>query len=231
LVSRSAVGRYLGLSYGPEERIAQAAADFPSFRALAAQVYGRTSLFLETLRRVYGDAAYDAAMRRYVDAGRFEHPTPGVLYEALGSLGPTVRRQSEEWFERRGRMSVRVGPIETRRTSRRALPPDERDEVGPAFHSRVYVLSSGVKLPIEWLATFADGRTRRGRIALPESREIVEFSHGAELREFRLDPEHRLLIDESLFDNRVSPNGRSSVVAEGNRSSWLVQLLLRGLSP
>jgi len=74
---------------GPfDEPIFQPAYRFASGRSYGGRVYGATAVVLETLRRVYGQTAFDTAMGVWARRYRFAHPGPrdflGVLHEQVG---------------------------------------------------------------------------------------------------------------------------------------------------
>jgi len=215
-VSRAAVGRYSGLSVGPEELVAQPARDFSSFRSLAGQVYGKTALALETLRRVYGPVAFDAALRAYAIEKRFRHPKPREFYESIErGLGTQARRALETLLARRGRLDVRVGEITTRHD-----------------WSCVTILTGGnVVLPLEVEIEFTDGRKQLHFFADPRPLEKLEFAHDLPIAVVRADPEQKLFIDENLLNNRGFPNGKPAPTATAARLSWLGQWALRVLRP
>ncbi|HSC86855.1 MAG TPA: M1 family aminopeptidase, partial [Polyangiaceae bacterium] len=228
-ISRAATGRYAGLASRRVRVIDQPATAFPTFGALSSHVYGRTALFLESLRRIHGDAAYDRAMRDYTTRQRFRHPTPPRLFESLGLLGPATREAAWAWFERSARASLRVGELIS----------------GPGGLTRVEVRRGGpIRLPLEVQARFADGSTQLRRLDSPNEREWIEFHCASPLLEVVVDPHRRWLIDDELFDNRVRPragSGAASFAAlsggmtgsfdTGPRLRWLAELALRVLSP
>jgi hypothetical protein len=64
--------------------------EFPSFRRYSAVVYGKGSAALLAARKAAGDAAFDAAVRCYVDANAWTIATPGDLRAALDDLPAAV---------------------------------------------------------------------------------------------------------------------------------------------
>lgn len=83
------LGVQLASSLDPVDTPAATFRDFAG--SYGATVYRKTAALLLTLRRLVGDAPWDAAMRAYADAQRFRHPTGDDLVAAfLRELGPQV---------------------------------------------------------------------------------------------------------------------------------------------
>jgi hypothetical protein len=221
-VSRAAIGRYSGLRAGAEEIVTQPASEFSSFQALAGQIYGRTALGLETLRRVYGAAAFDRTLRDYAEEQRYRHPTPTDFFAAIErGLGAQAREALETVLARRGSVDQRLGSITPRTLA-----------AGAGFRYRVQVRRRGtVVLPFELRADFEDGTHQTQRISEPRALETLEFTHRARLRRVVLDPENKQLLDENLLDNRAYAGHHDDAAHSEFELRWLAQLALRGLSP
>src|SRR5262249_20619945 len=66
-----------------DERVAQPAPAFVTGADYGPLVYFRTGAIMETLRRVYGEDAMNAAMGRYARKYRFQHPGPEALLASI----------------------------------------------------------------------------------------------------------------------------------------------------
>lgn len=97
-ISRAAAGRALYFSAEAHAPIAQAAADFSSFRQLATEVYNGTPLVMATLAGTLGRKKFEAALGAYARRYRFGHPGPEDFYETLETFlpGAKVRPLFEE---------------------------------------------------------------------------------------------------------------------------------------
>lgn len=225
-ISRAAVGRYSGSLRSSGERVNQAARDFPSFRALASLVYGRTALSLETLRRTFGPPAYDEALLTYASRHRFSHPTPADLYQVIEEkLGEEARRALEALLERRATLDLRLGEITTNHSQ-----SAHDSSKATAWLTRIPVIRSGeLELPYEVLLKFRDGTQELRRVARPSSLEILEVHHDVELSRVEIDPERKLLIDADLLNNRAFLHSPPSSLRSTARFVSLAQWLQRGL--
>ncbi|MCA9709054.1 MAG: M1 family metallopeptidase [Myxococcales bacterium] len=109
-------------SAGPIQPIDQPADHFtPLVGAYASVSYRQTAATLLTLRRLVGEAAFDAALRRYADRARFGHPTGADLeatfVEALGErvvlghteTGTPIELSLPRFFDQALRSTATVG--------------------------------------------------------------------------------------------------------------------------
>lgn len=223
-VSRGAVARYSGLGWGAEEVIAQPARDFTSFRALASQVYGRTTLALETLRRVYGTERIDRALSDYTSRFRFRHPGPDDFYDAIEAhVGASARGALVTMLEGRGTVNFRLQSAFTE-TNHDAAPTRR-------FTTFARVMRSGnLTLPVDLRVHFRDGSSRLFQLPSPDPVELVEFDHASEVSSIIVDPEQKIFIDENLLDNSFYPR-RPPPNRLGERFTFWFELAARFLAP
>ena len=223
-VSRGAVARYAGLGWGAEEIVAQPARDFTSFRALASQVYGRTTLALETLRRVYGTERIDRALLEYTSRWRFRHPEPEDFYATIEThVGAPARSALVTLLEKRGTVDFRLQSAFTETNHDAA--PDRR------FTTFARVMRAGnLTLPVELRVHFRDGSTRLFQLPSPDPVELVEFNHASEISSLVVDPEQKIFIDENLLNKSFYPQRRPSNRL-GDRITFWFELAARFLAP
>lgn len=91
-----ALYRLLG---GVDRPVLRSTSSFRSGIEYAALVYGKAPYAYVAMRKRYGDEKLHAAMRRAIDAHRFEIVEPAAWIDALASdLGPDVRPTFARWF-------------------------------------------------------------------------------------------------------------------------------------
>lgn len=173
-------------------------------------VYGKTATLLETLRRVYGDGPFFAALRDYADSHRFSHPTPADLLSAVDEhMGPAAAA------------NLRLGLLEGGWVDYRAADLDGESDV---FAVRQGELAFDVDVALH----HADGSTRR--VAWPASERT--FSHAADgVVAVAIDPDHAVLIDHDLTNNQRR-RGQSAVAPRVlTQLGFVTQLLTTVLAP
>jgi hypothetical protein len=240
-VSAEALFRALSALRPGDEPIASAASDFTSFENLGLLVYLRTATVLETLGRVFGRAELDRALAAYAQKYRFRHPGPRELLEELRShLGETAAAVFERAVFERGRVNYVVREI---RSARQQVPAgfferasgrvrEHRQQGLRARHqAKVTVYRQGeLVLPVEVLLIAADGSRRLERWDGTGSSH--SFLHDAELPLVRVvvDPEHRILLDDDLFDNYAT-TAPVPLFRSHERLAYFGALALGGLTP
>lgn len=215
-VSASGLSRTFAAAREDDAPIALPAADFPSFRSLAALVYSRTGTALETIARVYGRERLAQALEAYAKNGRFKHPLPADLIEAVRRfVGPDAARALERALLERGTVDFVARDVQTAPTRSPAGIFDfegGRETLNPTTTSdalgwvgRAVVLRRGsVELPVE--VEFIDeagGRTRQHWDGHGSFR-VFEWRGEARLVAVRVDPDAKVLLDGNLLNNSVS---------------------------
>jgi hypothetical protein len=240
-ISAEALFRTLSALRPGDEPIASAASAFTSFENLGLLVYLRTATLLETLGRVFGRKELDRALAAYALKYRFRHPGPPELLEELRShLGEAAAAVFERAVFERGRVNFLVREI---RAARQPAPAGffergsgrVREHREPGKHARhqakVTVYRQGeLVLPVDVLLIAADGSRRLEHWDGHGSSH--SFWHDAELPLARVivDPEHRILLDDDLFDNYAT-TAPLPLFRSHERLSYLAALALGGLTP
>ena len=94
--------------------LARPASSFHGFRELAATIYSRTSLLLQTLANVYGKEGLLRSIHRYALAQRFQHPEPDALIGAFeAEMGHEVANTLRTALETNGWVDYRVAQLST----------------------------------------------------------------------------------------------------------------------
>lgn len=196
-ISRMAGARYVNLRSPGKHPIASAAPDFDSFRSIGSLVYARSALCLETLRLVYGSEKMDEVFTIYTERYRFRHPRPRDLYDVFGEvLGPDAKTQVELMFEHRGDIDLSVSSIDTRVR-------------GKGYTSQIQLKKSGkLSLPTMLEVRFVDGSKQELPLPAWNGVRAVHLQHTSPIRFAAVDPDHLLLLDENLENNRGTPKGR-----------------------
>lgn len=210
-VSRVAAGRLATFPLPESDRMGERAPDFSSFSALSRYVYGLTPLLLSTLERIYGPERLDATLRAYVDAHWFRHPDNKDLEEVVEKgLGPEARELFSTVRDHRGGY-------------RRTLLASH--DAAKGILSVVIRQNVALPLPVELEVEFADGR--RVRRTLPAGALSGELPVDARPRAVTLDPDRKVLIDDSFVDNRVRFGPRLPPPRTTLRTLRLLEAVLR----
>jgi len=210
--------RFLALDRRHRAPIAQPAPDFANGTDYASLVYSRSATVFSTFARVYGAGEVLRALGRYTRRYRFEHPGPEELLAAFRDvLGPGVEQNLRHALLERGFVDYAVEGIAQERT-------------GPGFRGHVeLVRRGGLVFPVEVELRFEDGTTRRVSWDGEVSPHRLAFESESPLVAAAVDPDHRVLLDENLFDNvfRTSPP-RGGLFA--HLAFW-ASLLVHGVAP
>lgn len=197
-ISRLAAGRYahfrqsqlLPAHHSPTP-IVSAAPNFISFNELASVIYSRTPLCLTTLARVYGATQLDQALQSYARKYKFAHPGPTALLGEIATyLGADARKQAQLMFENNGELNLSLASVTSAKS-------------GTSIASKISVKHEGtLTLPYAIRVTFSDqSRTRIEGKADAQTKEY-QLHHQQPIIKVELDPEHDILLDSNLFDNR-----------------------------
>jgi hypothetical protein len=240
-LSVTSLGRAFAAMRAEDVPISSPAAAFPSFRTLGALVYSRTATLLETLARVYGRDRFEAALGEYARRYRFAHPTESDFLDVMGEeLGPDVRRTLVAALDERGRVDFLVREVQNapetepagvfeRASGRETLSPAP----APATHfrGRAVVLRHGsLELPVDIDLYDAAGNRQcehwDGRGPL----HVIDWRGASPLARVVVDPEHKILLDDDLFDNAAArePSSPRRVL---ERATYLAELLLASFLP
>lgn len=241
-VQSEALGRTISAARGRDEPVAQAAADFSSFRSLGAIVYSRTATVLATLSRVYGEPRMQLALADYARRGRFAHPEPHDLLDAVrGRLGDDAARNLERALYERGSVDYLVREVRSAPADPRAGVFDEssgrrtvaRSRTRPPTRYAGYAVvfrHGALELPVDVELRFGSGRSERRRWDGAGTRYVVSYDGPEELVGVTVDPERKVLLDDDLTNNAaaVDPAGVPRVL---ERLIYWCQLLLAGGLP
>lgn len=192
-LSRAALGRYSVFYREQDQPVNLPAAAFKTFSRLAALVYDRTALSLATVGAAFGPDRLAEGLRDYAETFRFAHPTPEDFYSKMAEhIGPPAGRQLEIMLEEKVDFDLSVAAVETQPTKEEYL-------------TRVTVLKHGnLWLPFETAARLEDGTVLRLKRVDDQANYHFQFSHASPLVSVEVDPEHRLLLDSNLLNNRVA---------------------------
>ena len=240
-ISAEALFRSLAALRAGDEPIASPASAFSSFENLGLLVYLRTATLLETLARVYGRAPLDRALASYSHKYRFGHPGPAELVAELRAhLGDAAATVFERAVFERGRVNYVVREIDAARVRppagfferatgrvRERRPP----EAAPRYQGRVTIYRQGqLELPVDVLLVAEDGSRRLEHWDGQGSSRSFVHEGGAPLARVVIDPEHRILIDDDLFDN-CAASAPAPLWRSHERLAYFAALALGGVTP
>jgi Peptidase family M1 domain len=240
-VSDATVQAVEGATAVHDEPVAQPAAAFSSGGNYGRLVYARTASVLETLARVYGRDALDAALGRYTRRYRFEHPSPEAFIAAFGEvLGPSIASTLRTALFDRGWVDYAVDGAWSRRVEslagvfdrdggRETLSAEPQD----GWQGSVLVRRRGtLTFPVDVELAFADGSTRREHWDGAGDSTRIAWSGPSALSAALVDPDDRVVIDANLENNRAAVAGaerRPFRVLE--RATYWAEIALQTVSP
>jgi hypothetical protein len=183
----------------------------PSYTAAeyGTSVYGRAALALESIRRVFGKARFDAALAAYTEQQRFGHPTPESLAAAFDqSYGPGFASQVLRPLLFEGQsVDVRLTRVKTR-------------SEGDHFVTEVRARREGrVPLPC-WIAVYDLRGKELSRLRWSGDQAAAElvFDTQAPVARVVADPDRALLLDRDSRD-------QIRVLRPAPARNWLAQLI------
>ncbi|HET7545036.1 MAG TPA: M1 family metallopeptidase [Polyangiaceae bacterium] len=241
-VSSSALNRLFSAARGEDERIAQGAADFATFRSLGALVYSRTATVLETLARVYGRQRFNHALGVYTRRFRFEHPTTA---DFLGVMRDELDREAAATLSlalsERGTVDYLVREISNAPLSAAAGVfdgPGGREQKKPEaphptleYASRVVVYRHGsLQFPVQIELRFEDGTKQTRHWDGSGFTFNVDNVGPSPLESVNVDPEQRILLDDDRSNNWASTRD-SAAPHFRERALYAAQLLLGAVGP
>ena len=225
--------------------IATAAYAFVDDDAWSYQTYTATQRALATLEQLVGPSKMLAAMRGYVRAWAFKHPTGRDLYAALAQgTGQDLGWFFGPAFEQIGglRLSVRSAscwPAHPPRgvfgtgAAKKTVTDTDAPDAGSWVCEVVVQNTGAVHVPVDVELRFADGSTDRRRWddrgGATWERFVIERS--SQLVEVKLDPDGKLLLGSPVaHDVRLEGDGAASLRAASRIASW-AQLLMQVVGP
>jgi len=196
-LSRAALGRLLFFSQAGHNqtstKIASSVDQFRDFGELAQVIYGRAPLALWTLGHGASDPNLSRVLSRYAAQFRFRHPTlTDFLRVVEQELGGDARRQAHLMLYENATLELRLGEVSSERTP-------------SGYHSTIQVMHEGaltLKYPLRLV--FADGSSVVQMGVSDQPTKLYQANHRAALVRVELDPDHHILLDSNLLDNRAS---------------------------
>ncbi len=229
----------LGASARIEEPIFQPADRFANGASYAGRVYGATAVALETLRRSFGEARFDAAMGAYARQQRFLHPGPEEFFRAL-----------ETWVSRDCALAARAAlttpttldfSVERVSAAPRRAPQgifdrpervrDPKIASDQGFQGSVWIARRGVvDVPVTVELRFADGSRRRETLRFGDRTWLrVDADGPSELVAAVVDPDLAIPLDRDRTNNfRATRRVGSTAQTRERAIAWL-GMLARGV--
>jgi hypothetical protein len=225
-----------------DEPIAQPAAEFRSGGDYALLVYERTAAVLETLRRVYGDAAVANALRSYTAKFRFLHPRPDDLIacfetEVGGHAADALRTALFD----KGWVDYAVTTLFTKKTEapagifdedgkRRTLPTGALE--GSSYEGWVLVTRRGtLSFPVDIELTLDDGTTERRHWNGEGESVRLPYRGSLDVRAAVVDPDHNVVVDDNPTNNHASRDSGHHAPRVTERLAYWGALLMQAIAP
>jgi hypothetical protein len=207
--------RAFSAARGGDEVVGEPAAEFSSFRNLAALVYSRTATLLETVSRVWGPERSARALLAYTERYRFLHPVPADFLAVMREyLGPEAESVLSTAIFQRGRVDYLVRDVESASEREPAgffERPSGRERVSRSteaskrYRGRATVYRHGaLEIPVEVLLISEDGSRRTETWDGRGSLKTFEYSGTSPLAYAVVDPAHKILLDDDLLNNQAS---------------------------
>jgi hypothetical protein len=206
-------------------------------------VYFRTATIMETLRRVYGDEAMAAAFGRYARKNRFQHPGPDAFLACIEEgMGASAAANLRAALFEKGWVDYAVLSIGTQ-SAREAAGVFDRDgkretvresEGGGAHQGWVVITRRGtLTFPVDVELTLEDGSTQRLHWSGDTDGVRLPYVGTSPLRAVEIDPEERILVDQTRTNNFASAPraSRAGAPRTSERLLYWAELALQQLVP
>ena len=168
--------------------------------------YSKGSTVLTTLDRMVGRAVMDEIMRTYFTRWKFRHPCTRdfiavvneIVPKRLGAkFGPNMN-----WYFDQVLSGTDVCDYELTRIDALPSPEDRSDGNSPSITSRVRVSRLGeVKMPVDLLVRFSDGRERRDRWNGQDRYHDFFFTDTCDVATAVVDPDNVIALDIDRNNN------------------------------
>jgi len=229
--------------------IATAGYAFPDSGAYAMASYNSTARALATLEAHVGSAPFMAAMKAYVKAYAFKHPTGRDFYATLERELATAKESDLGWFLGPVFQHVGGSKLRVRKSECKAAHPargvfgdganrkthSETEAPGTGtFVCEVVIENTGdIHVPVEVELEFADGARQRvhweDKTDASWQRFVVERS--SKLVGVHIDPDRKVALANPLEHHvRKDGNGDASLRAAARIASW-AQFLMQAVGP
>jgi len=241
-VSSTALNRLFSAARGEDEKIAQGAADFATFRSLGALVYSRTATVLSTLARVYGRERFNHALGVYTRKFRFQHPTKADFLNVIqGELDGRAVTALTLALSERATVDYLVREISNAPVSAPAGVfdgPGGREQKKPEapheaaeYTSRVVVYRHGtLELPVDIELRFEDGTKQLRHWDGNGFTFNVDNVGPSKLASVYVDPEQRVLLDDDRSNNWLTTKSNSTPRVR-ERALYAAQVMLGAFGP
>jgi hypothetical protein len=226
-----------------DEKVAQPAPAFITGGDYGALVYFRTGATLETLRRVYGDDAMAAALGRYTRKYRFQHPGPEALLASVEeSMGPPAAANLRTALFDKGWVDYAVLSVGSQPThdpsgvfdrDGRRETIAEGQKSGAHQGSIVLVRRGTLSFPVDVELTLENGSTQRIRWNADTDIVRIPYSGASPLRAAVIDPDERVLVDQTRMNNfATAPTGsRAGAPRASERLLYWAEVALQQVLP
>jgi hypothetical protein len=224
---------------GKTDRMARRSWEYLTRDSYGLNSYGKPSLSLLTLENLVGDATMTRILRTYAGRYQFGHPTSEDFIAVVGEVTGKDYRWffDETWFSSDlCDYAVSVVNAPARQLEGFAPGPDGRpvfhkparrsrqeEERGP-FDAEVVVRRLGeVRLPVDLLVQFADGRRVRESWDGRDRWTRYRYADSAKVVRAVVDPEHKIAVDVDPANNAwIDDKGQSRRAA----FKWSARFLL-----
>ncbi|HEX6738634.1 MAG TPA: hypothetical protein VF310_10195, partial [Vicinamibacteria bacterium] len=201
---------------GQSDPMARRGWEYRNAESYTINSYGKPALSLQTLENLVGDETMTRILRTYAARYRFAHPTSADFIAVVNEVTGQDYRWffDETWFSSElcdysvSARNQTVRNLEGFRDGERGAPPvmvprreEAKGDKGP-FESEVTVRRlGGVRLPVEVLVEFADGRRQLERWDGKDRWTRFRYTGAAKVRRAVVDPERRLALDVNPANN------------------------------
>lgn len=170
--------------------------------------YDKTAVALLTLERMIGTATMDSVLSAFFHRWRFRHPTGRDFAEAFG---PSLREFFDQTIFGTAVCDFEVSAI---RNTPVPSPRSTGDSTGQGidrtpelsrrtgYNATVLISRRGdMKLPVDVLIGFADGRQVRERWDGQATNVAFAYQSPSPVRWARVDPDQKILLDVNIINN------------------------------
>lgn len=227
-----------------DDRVAQPAYAFSTGSAYGSLVYQRTAAILETLRRVFGDAAMQKTMGAYARRFRFSHPTPDDLIATFRSeMGDRAADALRTALFDKGWVDFAITAMSSHETKaaaglfdrdgKRETVPNDKVTAGK-YDGWVLVSRRGtISVPVDIELVAEDGTRTRFPWDGKNENIRLPYSGASPLRAAVVDPDDKVLLDQKPENNHATAWSQSTAGAPRTweRATFWAEVLLGAASP
>ena len=171
--------------------LARSASEFRSFKVMAATVYARTGVLLNTLSNVYGRDALQRALHHYAISERYQHPAPESLVRAVETeMGNEAAYNLRTAMLSDGWVDYSINGFSTR-----AVAPNRW------INSATLQRRGTLRFPVAVALATQSGQVLYENWSAENAELNLNISTAAPVERITIDPENKVTIESTRLNN------------------------------